>query len=138
MAWCIRFCRVSIHASAREATLYSRSLTGTPLFQSTPPHGRRHQQCRRGQRPQCVSIHASAREATSPLYPSNLAGLVFQSTPPHGRRPGKKWQRMVVSISFNPRLRTGGDDFVKVRVRGEFPFQSTPPHGRRPYILTPQ
>ena len=85
-----------------------------------------------------VSIHASAREATSPLYPSNLAGLVFQSTPPHGRRPGKKWQRMVVSISFNPRLRTGGDDFVKVRVRGEFPFQSTPPHGRRPYILTPQ
>ena len=125
--------RVSIHASAREATRLDREQRrpgtsfnprlraggdhtaasvdpGTCAFQSTPPRGRR--------RP--------AGEA------SDVQPLRFQSTPPRGRRPGTERQRpsqpLEVSIHasareatragdrrtlahrrFNPRLRAGGD-----------------------------
>jgi len=83
-----RCTRVSIHASAREATkrggrghgffssfnprlraggdwrATDRSFASTPTFQSTPPRGRRPTSSASVTRPSAVSIHASAREAT--------------------------------------------------------------------------
>ena len=85
-ALCGRITLVSIHASAREAT---EGDTGA---------------VERGG----VSIHASAREATS--HSSWLMSFVeFQSTPPHGRRLRPTVPGDPDSLSFNPRLRTGGD-----------------------------
>ena len=100
---------VSIHASAREATLNEFDIGGETdgfnprlrtggdpdkialvdeayQFQSTPPHGRRPTGCGELFSLWFVSIHASAREAT--MWP-----LPFSTI-------GKR---------FNPRLRTGGD-----------------------------
>ena len=122
-------------------------------FQSTPPHGRRRL---RGWHPDlviCVSIHASAREATYWLH-NSASFFQFQSTPPHGRRPGLCLDYIKVTLSFNPRLRTGGDKgfhfkngfFFDVSIHASAReatwvaittspfyslFQSTPPHGRR-------
>ena len=56
--------QVSIHASAREATI--------PAFTESEKKE--------------VSIHASAREATGPAGPLFDNYIEFQSTPPHGRR----------------------------------------------------
>ncbi len=76
---------VSIHASAREATVTKPSVAGWGLFQSTPPRGRRLRWTE-DLREREVSIHASAREATRcPSQP--LPTKPFQSTPPRGRRP---------------------------------------------------
>ena len=89
--------KVSIHASAREATCIPFCGQGRAVvFQSTPPHGRRlrsgllHMLCR------AVSIHASAREAT------------FAS-------PDRAWELR----RFNPRLRTGGDHFQPPRASSQ-------------------
>ena len=65
-AW--NYCRdarfISIHASAREATLLTFSASASSLrFQSTPPRGRRRYK-----------------------YGFSTATRVFQSTPPRGRR----------------------------------------------------
>ena len=79
---------VSIHASAREATVHIGLHTG-------------------GQ--DGVSIHASAREATPPIIPRLPLFSKFQSTPPHGRRLPTKFTGTKALLSFNPRLRTGGD-----------------------------
>ena len=58
---------VSIHASAREATVSCGTHPETSaLFQSTPPRGRRLAGHQPFQRDVIVSIHASAREATRP------------------------------------------------------------------------
>ena len=100
---------VSIHASAREATLLGIRLATVRM----------------------VSIHASAREATTPLYlrcmaqPVSIPRLrtggdpfcrvfcveccVFQSTPPHGRRLGLGFAERVgqrVSIHASAREAT--------------------------------
>ena len=129
-----RAIRVSIHASAREATTgvrqrpkRSRSFnprlrTGgdvggageTPrheMFQSTPPHGRRRAPVTVTLPEEEVSIHASAREATC-------------------RRAGCH----NLQLCFNPRLRTGGDITIGPMSSHTLPFQSTPPHGRRPWL----
>ena len=152
-----RAIRASIHASAREATRHlgrSRGSAGRfnprlrtggdqpcgtfglycGMFQSTPPHGRRHSPSgiqvasRRsfnprlrtgGDRPTViltvadiiVSIHASAREATEAF---NSVGIVEG-----------------VSIHASAREATGQ------RAEADHPekvFQSTPPHGRRPSL----
>ena len=99
---------VSIHASAREATMGGPGGVGGVS----------------------VSIHASAREATSGAEDAGLAEG-FQSTPPHGRRPAMdppSWAPpMFQSTPPHGRRRLGP--------RGAFYttlFQSTPPHGRRP------
>ena len=60
----INLLRVSIHASAREATLCEVRRLRKRLFQSTPPRGRRPMRSNRYRRFIEVSIHASAREAT--------------------------------------------------------------------------
>ena len=126
---------VSIHASAREATAdpprrsalqpgfnprlrtggdtqKSKRAPASCVFQSTPPHGRRHRRRLWTHRLLLVSIHASAREATSsPMQVSR--NWSFQSTPPHGRRRG------------------GANTIRSLRL-----FQSTPPHGRRHFSQT--
>ena len=58
----------------------------TEGFQSTPPHGRRQNCYDKRTMEDDVSIHASAREATK-----------------------KTRARNNPTLSFNPRLRTGGD-----------------------------
>ena len=59
-----------------------------------------------------VSIHASAREATRKTLSSKPEHL-FQSTPPRGRRR-RKYDPLGTRISFNPRLREGGDRNISV------------------------
>ena len=145
---------VSIHASAREATGWR----GIPrrrkiCFQSTPPHGRRlsyFSPC--AARPsmwfQSTPPHGRRRACQS----SPSAGCQFQSTPPHGRRQVMSFENYRKakfqstpphgrrhphpngarpSKGFNPRLRTGGDGYDRVRDFLPLLFQSTPPHGRR-------
>ena len=56
------------------------------VFQSTPPHGRRPSTRKNSRLRSSVSIHASAREATGGILGSVIAVKLFQSTPPHGRR----------------------------------------------------
>ena len=77
---------ISIHASAKEATL--------PLGKFTLDD--------------IISIHASAKEATT-VNTTFSKAKKFQSTPPRRRRPlivSKK----IKGKDFNPRLREGGDD----------------------------
>ena len=78
-------CCISIHASAREATVIWRYCNGDPEFQSTPPRGRRRQPVSPSYGCQYISIHASAREATE-LCTLSDNSKKFQSTPPRGRR----------------------------------------------------
>ena len=86
---------VSIHAPAWGATIDVVPITLT-LFQSTLPHGERHDSRRNYVRTALpVSIHAPAWGATySPdidIYPNHM----FQSTLPHGERHLKlmiKWR----------------------------------------------
>ena len=80
-------CRVSIHASAREATR----------------HGRRKAGAESGFNPRL-------RTGGDPASVDEAAiAIMFQSTPPHGRRPATSTDTCARPTSFNPRLRTGGD-----------------------------
>ncbi len=121
---------VSIHASAREATLLPLSLDAllrcfnprlraggdtNPVgycsrycaFQSTPPRGRRQ-----------MALDLDNRR------------LQFQSTPPRGRRRWV-WSCVLAAERFNPRLRAGGDLSMLASSLSLPGFQSTPPRGRR-------
>ncbi len=126
-----RAIRVSIHASAREATTgvrqrpkRSRSfnprlrtggdflMVSVPLhqlkFQSTPPHGRRQGIGRSATTAEVVSIHASAREATMPS--ASLASSSFVSIHASAREATNPVALLGCTVAcFNPRLRTGGD-----------------------------
>ena len=83
LGWLIQ---VSIHASAREATVNDKLFINPLWFQSTPPRGRRHEA----------------------LY-GGAAGGGFQSTPPRGRRRCLVNLEDMLQNGFNPRLREGGD-----------------------------
>ena len=80
-------CAVSIHASARDATQTRRTARGARWFQSTRPRGTRLT-CSALRSLRNVSIHASARDAT-------ICGVMqwaicgFQSTRPRGTRLGR-------------------------------------------------
>ena len=123
--------KVSIHASAREATDILEILIHIHKFQSTPPRGRRLPWLRKRRHGLLVSIHASAREATA--VGANGGVTVWR---------------------FNPRLREGGDKRgacpsgsamdvsihasareaprrIPEQQRMQGAFQSTPPRGRR-------
>gem|GEM_PF-245309 len=99
---------VSIHASVREATRDDWI------------------EAREG----VVSIHASVREATVG-FGIDASNAWFQSTPPCGRRPHNRYNHIHV-VSFNPRLRAGGDRADGEPWMSHHQFQSTPPCGRRP------
>ena len=72
-------CCISIHASAREATVIWRYCNGDPEFQSTPPRGRRRQPVSPSYGCQYISIHASAREATK----STPSGISYSAISIH-------------------------------------------------------
>ena len=102
--------KISIHASAKEATIdtdgskrYYWGFQSTPprrrrrfyrlhtnifagIFQSTPPRRRRLAQPRMIRVRNLISIHASAKEATQTTRQKKLTEQ-FQSTPPRRRRP---------------------------------------------------
>ena len=99
---------VSIHASAREATLALEYQAGGVVFQSTPPHGRR--------RARAGGISGKVLFQSTPPHGRRLSyhkrGRFihwFQSTPPHGRRLDFPLPEPPRITGFNPRLRTGGD-----------------------------
>ena len=99
--------RISIHASAREATCLANDYKADRQ----------------------ISIHASAREATaSGTLLQNMQQ--FQSTPPRGRRL-KTSVITFYNFDFNPRLREGGDTNIRTLDEPLYIFQSTPPRGRR-------
>ena len=99
---------VSIHASARDATHNTPLGKEIIMFQSTRPRGTRHGDSKHFYIEK-VSIHASARDATSFSAPS-LLSFAFQSTRPRGTR------------------------HVLDDVYQEFAeFQSTRPRGTRPH-----
>ena len=81
-----------------------------------------------------VSIKSSARRAREGRdtrhSPRGLGYLVFQSTRPHGARlnSGKPLSR---HSGFNPRARTGRDEFDRALKTINSTFQSTRPHGAR-------
>ena len=56
--------KISIHASAKEATLFSGLLSLKSEFQSTPPRRRRLENLTETIGSNEISIHASAKEAT--------------------------------------------------------------------------
>ena len=100
--------KVSIHASAREATSMMMPSNVSSGFQSTPPRGRRRppssgRPCRRR-----VSIHASAREATRRRATGHLRRERFNPRLRAGGDPSRPSPR-ATRTSFNPRLRAGGD-----------------------------
>ncbi len=77
-----------------------------------------------------VSIHAPARGATGSRPREVTAQQVFQSTRPHGaRRRNTCAPRM--TPCFNPRARTGRDDWANGEPAYVGEFQSTRPHGAR-------
>ena len=100
------------------------------LFQSTPPHGRRRYVPFRLIWDEFVSIHASAREATFNYKPLEL---FHESFNPRLRTGGDERGSVQVGgyTRFNPRLRTGGDKRQSAQKAKHGLFQSTPPHGRR-------
>ena len=123
---------VSIHAPARGATMWVIAPADGARFQSTPPHGGRRI-CGGLRRPRAtfqstpphggrqvveggldrareVSIHAPARGATRRHGHVWMTGG-FQSTPPHGGRRRRRSIRFRDRQSFNPRPRTGGDQY---------------------------
>ena len=63
------------------------------------------------------------------MVPVGWLATVFQSTPPGGRRPNAPFDR-ANELSFNPRLRGGGDSNLSA-ISISSMFQSTPPGGRR-------
>ena len=121
--------KISIHASAKEATLFSGLLSLKSEFQSTPPRRRRHIPYRTIRyhydfNPRLreggdnistetldaikISIHASAKEATSIFFSSTLANLNFNPRLREGG-DGSGTPTVYTPFDFNPRLREGGD-----------------------------
>ena len=124
--------KVSIHASAREATRQYRRARGR--VQTVSIHASAREATPRATMdilyPSCVSIHASAREATnadqSRLADTHVSIHASAREATSGKAPKKRSMDC-----FNPRLRTGGDAMLR-QSRGTVDvFQSTPPHGRR-------
>ena len=96
-------CRISIRASAKEAT---RENGRAEIFRNFNPRLREggDADCSNSLASSSISIHASVKEATS-----------FLSRKMYGRH------------YFNPRLREGGDTKKLTYGAEEAPFQSTPP-----------
>ena len=101
--------KVSIHASAREATRRHGLGSSTPTrFRSTPPRGRR-------------------------LVPFAYTGLIpgFRSTPPRGRRHPMDGSDVPMRM-FRSTPPRGRRLFPFPSLAWEAEFRSTPPRGRRP------
>ena len=138
----LRHVRVSIHASARDATFRTSCLNFNNLFQSTRPRGTRHigglmdsavvlfQSTRpRGTRPlrtdgqKCLLMFQSTRPrgTRQPRPRSRPHWRPFQSTRPRGtrRRHPPQPSRSKVSIHASARDATSGD-LMSVTYKGSF------------------
>ncbi len=126
-----RYSTVSIHASAREATMRrQRRDAGSSLFRSTPPRGRRPRRQGQVRQMRHVSIHASAREATLLSIISAVEGEVsIHASAREATRPAMSPHRY--GGCFDPRLRAGGDPRPCRDMPWLRQFRSTPPRGRR-------
>ena len=83
------------------------TLDANSIFQSTLPHGERHDAGIGGPREELISIHAPAWGATA--EPDACGGIEqFQSTLPHGERRRSARIRRACRY-FNPRSRMGSD-----------------------------
>ena len=127
------------------------------MFQSTLPHGERHEAERRAPKDKgfnprsrtgsdaddgetvtwtlSVSIHAPARGATGPFWSTASDVWSFQPTLPHGERLGIQLMEAQAE-GFNPRSRTGSDGKTPAGCHRLKKFQSTLPHGERRHCLT--
>ena len=99
---------ISIHASAKEATIMHDPISSIFVFQSTPPRRRRPITFLSGCLSNSISIHASAKEATLFRIRYILPILHFN---PRLREGGDIAFVILINpiINFNPRLREGGD-----------------------------
>jgi len=103
---------VSTHAPARGATTARALSSGnSSSFQPTHPHGVRPRRSEADGERVRVSTHAPARGATGTPAHQRRRCLLFQPTHPHGVRHIKGLCYTVNRDSFNPRTRTGCDDF---------------------------
>ena len=102
---------ISIHASAREATLSFGFPPFALLFQSTPPRGRRRHPARQTRLSGRRFQSTPPRGRRPPFRWHSPQTRRFQSTPPRGRRQSAPWMQFDRDLkNFNPRLREGGDD----------------------------
>ena len=121
--------KISIHASAKEATLKRKPQERHLEFQSTPPRRRRHESVRK-----------------------NKGVRVFQSTPPRRRRPVAQAEADRDSISIHASAKEATNIALLADLMGHISihasakeataitmakaksdiFQSTPPRRRRP------
>ena len=144
--------RISIHASAREATLTSELLTNHYIYFNPRLREGGDPFEFKGSGILVISIHASAREATDADV--SLPGTAYISIHASAREATALSCRLCRTHRyFNPRLREGGDcplEFQQCHNRisihasareatstsgcpsGSESFQSTPPRGRRP------
>ena len=126
--------KVSIHVPARGTTEQRVTDLEDNQFQSTFPHGERRRICKRSRARLIVSIHVPARGTTRYRHES-LRCKEFQSTFPHGERLCRAGRSRRVQPGFNPRSRTGNDNFNRRWFSGILQFQSTFPHGERPEAM---
>ena len=143
---------VSIHASARDATVASVAYSLYMMFQSTRPRGTRLCSSATRQDRQC--FNPRVREGRDPFVNLTDAAVpLFQSTRPRGTRrqlistptpmarcfnPRVREGRdsrppaaMVSAICFNPRVREGRDYILVNACNVKIKFQSTRPRGTR-------
>ena len=121
--------RISIHASAREATQNIADTNADPQFQSTLPRGKRPA-CRSQRRQRSsISIHASAREAT---WTVDSIDANFKISIHASAREATFHVKLVrILHRFQSTLPRGKRQKLSIQVRIQFLFQSTLPRGKR-------
>ena len=144
----------SIHASAKEATLFCLVFVEYSIFQSTPPRRRRPEVLvllnaaiafqstpprRRRRRFPCFKFFIASFQSTPPrrrrllnmFYP---VGSIYFSIHASAKEATISLIMFIYCCFFNPRLREGGDIW-KYPLGGNTGFQSTPPRRRRRFDL---
>ena len=124
--------RVSIHAPTRGATMWFKFVFSRNTFQSTHPHGVRHEPIEFDFGIYYVSIHAPTRGAT--LLRGGLFTQAIVSIHAPTRGATAKRRPIYTSYRFNPRTHTGCDAMWFKFVFSRNTFQSTHPHGVRLFL----
>ena len=121
---------ISIHASAKEATLTVLITDSHKSFQSTPPRGRRRAKPRYFSK-DGGDFNPRLREGGDiPCHTYRNDNRIFQSTPPLGRRRQCEiyiYSKVRISIHASAREATAVYGLPVMQMG----FQSTPPRGRR-------
>ncbi len=121
---------VSIHAPARGATPYPPVMSwSSTLFQSTLPHGERHNSIHLVSKSKLVSIHAPARGATNNWNHHPLIESVSIHAPARGATYSGEPHIYQSKVSIHAPAR-GATQAGNSGIRQSM-FQSTLPHGER-------